>query len=264
MNAMLCVYRRCWPSQRDLMRTEKAAETDPVLGRFLDSYFSDKCYLDWGDDPAFFSAQYHLGDNRMASWGVCRRDVRAALVRGDYVVFFCGRADPNDRDHWEYFFVGVGTISRSVPRIKVWQEASLAPYRQFYNVLAEWTPAGWIQRETFYPYHRNWRERAASPYILFDPDKSAFDLRAPLHVASYTGTVPEVWRTDDPRIHELRDLLFTERGISRGLRTARRGYGHAKLNLAGSQATPRPGRPLPELRTALLDLVEAGRPPTAH
>jgi hypothetical protein len=224
---------------------------------FLDSYFKKDSYLDWGDDPSFFSAQHRLGDVNAASWGVCRRDVRSVLTAGEFVVFFCGQADLKNQDRWDYFFIGVGTVLKPLPRADIWQNASLTPYRAFYNVLAELNHGAWIQRETFHPYHPDWESRAESPYILFDPANSAFNLSTPLHVAIYTGSLPEMWRVDgSQKVRQLRQILLLDRGITgRGLRTARRGYGHAKLNLMKSSRGRRPGAPPLELRAALLELV---------
>lgn len=255
MNAYVCVYRRSCPSAKDFERTRLAGVKDPFVKRFLDIYYNDTSYFDWGDDPSFFAAHYRLGDVRLASWGVCRPDVRAVLNPGDFVVFFCGRAEPGTEGCWKYFFVGVGSVSRALSRTEVWQQSRFTPYRQFYNILAKATTSGWAQQETFHPYHAKWRARAQSPYILFEPSTSAFNLDSPLHVATYAGTVPETWDLQSPRVRELHDMLFIERGITRPLRTARYGHAHPKLNLGRYLNADRPGRPLPDLRTALLHLV---------
>jgi hypothetical protein len=88
MKAYACVYRQRRPTLAEMRRTREAAARDPLLRDFLDAYARGASYLDWGDDPAFFSAKQRLGDVRAASWGVCRRDVRAALCQGDFVAFF--------------------------------------------------------------------------------------------------------------------------------------------------------------------------------
>lgn len=51
-----------------LRRTQQAAKSDPHLAEFLRNY--DASVFDWGDDPAFYSAQHRFGDVRNASWGV--------------------------------------------------------------------------------------------------------------------------------------------------------------------------------------------------
>src|SRR5437762_1781235 len=132
MNAYVCVYRHRTPSRLEWKRTEATAVRDELLTTFLREY--DDGYFDWGDDPGFFAAQHRLGDARMASWGVCRRDVRIALREGDSVVFFC--ASQADRV-WRYYFVGVGVVATLVKRTDLWSERRFAPYRDFYNVLAK-------------------------------------------------------------------------------------------------------------------------------
>jgi len=44
------------------------------------------------------------------------RGITPPVLGEAMIVVSCGQVDPNDRDRWEYFFVGVGTVSRPVPR----------------------------------------------------------------------------------------------------------------------------------------------------
>jgi hypothetical protein len=251
MNAYLCTYRSRKPSPRQLRLTEAAAKRDPLLQAFLASY--NDSYYDWGDDPSFFAAQHLLGDVRKASWGVCRRDVRDSLGIGDVVFFFCAR---HVERAWHYHFVGFGTVRALVKRKALWTDAAYAPYRKFYNVLARLVGGRLVQSETFHDYHDNWSLRAKAPYVLFDVAQSSFNLRSPHHVGTWEkgASTPETWFTD-ARSTRIEHLLFVERGIRRRLRTAKSGFGHAKLNLLRAGRTTRPGRTLPELTQALNRLV---------
>ena len=249
-----CVYRRKLISRSDWQRTEDLAESDPNLKRFLREYLDS--FYDWGDDPAFFSGKTFEGNARYATWGVCRTDVRRKLSEGDLVVFFCGKQHPKSPHIWDYFFIGFGTVSETVDRRDIWTDRRYAPYRKFYNVLAELRNGVLVQKETFYPDHaKSWRERAAAPYILFEPSPrlTDFNLTNPLLVATFDGRhVPEPWNA---KAKALEKLLFRERGINRRLRTARSGFGHAKLNLLRAGRSRREGRSGEELRDALLELA---------
>lgn len=255
MNAYLCVYRRRVQSTTNRVKTEKAAFNDATLQAFLRCYSADDSYYDWGDDPSFFSAVHRLGDAQRATWGVCRRDVRSTVVRGDFVVFFCGREGSGVPKTWEYYYIGVGTVGVCLSRRDVWTNKEYLQYRHFYNLLAKPSESGMAQHETFHPYHKDWQARAKAPYIVFDPPQSAFNLVSPLLVSTYAGSVPDVWQLECPRVKALHDLVFVERKIARRLRTARTGFGHAKLNLLTHNGIVRSGRPPAALRSCLIDLV---------
>jgi hypothetical protein len=229
MNAYLCTYRRKTPSPLERRQTETAAKKDALLHAFLEGY--NNSYYDWGDDPSFFAAHHLLGDVHKASWGVCRPDVRDRLREDDLVVFFCGCQDKVEQV-WRYYFIGFGTVRSCVERPTLWKDPAYAPYRKFYNVIARYDSGHPVQNETFHQYHKDWERRAKAPYVLFDPVQSAFNLESPHHVATWKSNTatPEIWKSD-PRTKRIERLLFTERGISRRLRTGRSGYGHAKLNL---------------------------------
>jgi hypothetical protein len=251
MQVFACVYRHREPKPREWARTSEAARSDPLLRRFLDGY--PEHFYDWGDDPGFFAAEQRFGDVRRASWGVCRSDVRRRLEVRDAVVFFCGK---QRACQWTYHFVGVGVVARTLDRKDLWKEPELAPYRRFYNLLVQPTPGGFIQRERFHRWHKDWERRAAAPYVLFDPDASAFNLVDPHEVARFDGrSLPERWR-EDQRTRALEELLFRERKIARRLRTSLTGYGHSALNLVNDGRRSRPGRPPAELLAALRELVD--------
>jgi hypothetical protein len=188
--------------------------------------------LDWGDDPSFFAATERLGSPNSASWGVCRRDVRAVMQPGDYVVFFRGREQ--GAGEWHYFYVGVGTVGRCLSRHDLWTAEAGRPYREFFNVLARYTDGHLHQEESIYRFHDDWEARASAPYILFDPDATLFNLDNPLHVASYRveeGGV-ERWRAGDPRIERLRELVLPPEPTRRRLRSVNVQRSHPKMNLA--------------------------------
>jgi hypothetical protein len=253
VNAYLCVYCHKSRTGNEPELTREAAETDPLLGTFLDG--NDQSYYDWGDDPSFFAAQHLLGDVRKASWGVCRPDVRKALGTGDVVIFFCA-CQRQDEDVWRYHFVGFGTVLWPVhPRADLWTNPAYEAYRQFYNVLARLEGGHMVQSETFFPYHPDWEDRAEVPYVLFDGDSSCFNLTRPHCVATWDREhIPETWNSDC-RSAKIEDLLFVERGIQRRLRTSASGHPHPKLNLLRGGGAIRPGRALPELTRALRPLV---------
>ncbi|MHB8390769.1 MAG: hypothetical protein ACYDBH_14510 [Acidobacteriaceae bacterium] len=250
MNAYLCTYRQITPPRSALKKMELAAKQNSLLRRFLDGY--EGSFFDWGDDPSFFAAKHMLGDVRRATWGVCRRDVRSNLEKGDIVVFFCARQNKEKR-LWRYYFIGFGAV-REVVRCRelLWTSHVYAPYRKFYNVL---TASDGKQRETFYPFHKDWERRAEAPYVLFDAARSAFNLDSPHHVATWDSEANhEAWR-GDPRTSKIEQLLFVDRGIERRLRTSRTGYAHVKLNLLLDGKTIRPGLGLSDLTRALGQLV---------
>ena len=120
MKAYVCVYLHPVPHRREFLLTQQAAADHPMLQRYLDGYEREDCFYDWGDDPSFFCASEVLGSSNGATWGVCRRDVRAAVSRGDVIAFFCGREQPPG--YWQYFYVGVGTVGSLLDRERIWAQ----------------------------------------------------------------------------------------------------------------------------------------------
>jgi hypothetical protein len=248
MIAYVCVYRHFVPNSKDRAHAEASAASNPLLHAFLEGY--DRSYFDWGDDPGFFAAEQLLGNVRLASWGVCRSDVRGALKEGDFVVFFVGR-ESDDGSRWDYHWVGIGTIKRRVQdRRRIWTEASLKHYRGFLNLLV----ASDLSHHEFFPPHADWEKRIKSPYLLFDPDLSRFNLAAPLHVSTYTSKkgVPDRWKREDHLVRKLETLLFGNR--NRRLRTSPTCFGHAKLPLSGTDEE------MLNLRSELLRLFDSRGP----
>ena len=228
-----------------------AAVNNPSLDRFLQRYDEPDCFYDWGDDPSFFSATESLGDVRQASWGVCRRDVRARLISGDYIVFFCARAI--SAGLWHYFYIGVATLDRDVDHRTIWEDDRYKPYRTFFNVLARPGHAGLEHFETF-SLHDDWLRRAEAPYWLFDPVQSRFNLNTPAYVASFdrTRNAIEQWRDERDSVGEtVYALLFPASGRRLGLRATNLQISHPPINLSRQLPTTDLG----ELRLKLIDLV---------
>lgn len=207
--------------------------------------------LDWGDDPSFFAASTLLGDVRRATWGVCRRDVRACLSPGDFVVFVCARAD--NPPVWDYHFVGVATLGYRLTRDDVWSVHRYARYRDFLNIIARPRAGGGLkQHEWVHPFHADWLARCSAPYWLFDPDDTVLNLDSPILLATYRGQARsiETWHTHDGRVGELRSLLLRGAPETRGLRSVNAQQPHAKLNLKRGYTTD---SALSDLRKVLLE-----------
>lgn len=227
MTVFVATYRKFSPPARDVARTRANVKNSDILSRFLELYARPDVFLDWGDDPGFWSATTVFGDVRRASWGVCRRTLRASLSAGDVVVFFC--AAPKVAV-WDYHWIGFGTVKEVVSRADIWGSPDYAGYRTFLNVLAEPDGAGWAECESFFPKHKDWLQRLPN-YVLFDPapEASAFQIFGAPRVASYTDTVPEIW-DDSPVARGIEDLLF-ERRPERRLRTSTTGYAHTHMRI---------------------------------
>jgi hypothetical protein len=229
----VCVYRQYIPERRSLREcVERAAEADPQLQGLYDRLMAGDSVYDWGDDPSFFSAEYIQGSAENAAWGVCRPNVRQKIRANDVVVFFCARrAQIADPIH--YLFTGYGTAAKRVDdRRDLWRQPELEPFREHLNVLARPDAFGRLENvERFLPQHDNWKDRAKSPYILFDPKRSRFNMTNPTLVASAErGTKVETWY-ETPQAQEIRTALFEDLNVSRTLRTSAKGTSHPHINL---------------------------------
>lgn len=240
MKCYVCVYRQPKLDERKWKRTWNEAGDKRGLRKYLEQYRSGSegegaCYYDWGDDPSFFAAEEFLGDVNLAGWGVCRRDVRAKLDVGDIVVFFC--AQEGTEGTWEYYYVGLGTVSETIAHSLIWSSDKYRPYRDFYNILVD---AGRRQKEFIYGKHSDWCKRLKAPYILFDPSRkrTCFNLVNPVHVATYQsgepswrGNVIERWRLEDRTVQAIYDTI-PERSGGRRLRVANTRHPHQHQNLS--------------------------------
>lgn len=233
--AYVCVYRHFQPSPKAIRDTLTIAVTapDPLLSGFVHAYTEGTSYFDWGDDPSFFSAQHFHGSSAYAAWGVCRPNVRSKLKQGDVVIFFCARRRPQVKPTTDYFYIGVGTVGEVIPnRKEIWSKSKYKLYRSHYNVLAKYSRHGLEQHEVFHPTHENWMHRLASPYIVFSPTESRFNLRNPLHVGTSLQGKREIWHSrSDRRVARLEEILFKSLGIKRRLRTSPTGSAHPHINL---------------------------------
>lgn len=239
--AYLCVYRQVIPSRETLLvDAMMSAAKHEDLSHLLPLYETGSAY-DWGDDPSFFSAEFTQGSASHAGWGICRPNVRARLDRGDLVVFFCARR-AEEGAVTEYLFVGYGTIGKKiVDRQQIWTKPRLAPYRKHLNVLVRYDAAGVVERyERFEPGHPlDWDQRVKSPYLIFNPSLSQFNIADPLLVAvAAPGEKREKWLLDRrPKVRRLHNLFFKDLGLTRGLRTSVACFSHPPVNLGRLMAT---------------------------
>ena len=164
--------------------------------------------------------------------------MREKLCNGDFVIFFCAKA-LEDRT-WEYYYIGLGTVSETLDRRLIWSSEAYKPYRDFFNLLVDSRDA---QYEFIYDKHnKDWRRRADSPYILFDTSKNRthFNLANPLLVATYQledmpwkGDVIERWHLSDERVSAVYGEI-PKRSTGKKLRTGQtdQGYPHQFRNLS--------------------------------
>lgn len=258
----VCVYRQVLPTaKRAWDVVDDAATRNPDLAELLKRYRSQRSVYDWGDDPSFFSAEYHDGRPELAAWGVCRPNVRAKLYPHDIVLYFCARRLAGTGPT-EYFYAGVGTVGVRVEerRREVWSDNTLGELRRFrkhLNVLVTYDNRDQcVRHERFPPGHPvDWHERADSPYIVFDPARSKFNMKRPLRVAvAQPGAKNEIWISDGgTRIVELRAAVFDNLGVTRGLRTSYRGTAHPHINLTRKLAEA--GISAEEFRSRVIALV---------
>lgn len=258
----VCVYRQVLPNAtRAWDVVNDAATRYPDLAELLKRYRSERSVYDWGDDPSFFSAEYHDGRPELAAWGVCRPNVREKLYPGDIVLYFCARR-LICTGHTEYFYAGVGTVGVRIEdrRREVWSDSTsdeLRRFRNHLNVLVTYDNRDQcVRHERFPPGHPvDWHERADSPYIVFDPARSKFNMKRPLRVAvAQHGAKNEIWISDGgARIMELRAAVFDDLGVTRGLRTSYRGTAHPHINLTRKLAEA--GISADEFRSRVIALV---------
>ena len=237
--------------------TSVNAALNPALAKYLIQYKGS--FYDWGDDPAFFAADEFLGDVRGASWGVCRRDVRANLNHGDFVAFICAKEQESEPKVWDYYYVGVGAVGVLVrKRSQIWRNSYLRPYTQFFNLLAEPSLDSEMKhKELIHKFHDNWKDRISAPYIIFDDNENLthFNLMDPLQIATYTpGTGPfELWRSgESANVSNLERLLLADSGGTRRLRTSNKYMPHRHINLGRSKSVAE----LKKLHNCLVKLAQ--------
>lgn len=234
MQVFICVYRQPQVGGPILKKVQAAAVDNPLLQDFLAVYGQAACFYDWGDDPGFFAATRLMGNVNLASWGVCRRNVRKLLKPGDLVIYFCGRQSTASKHDWEYFYIGYGTVQRAVERQAIWEQEDLAHYRGFFNCLVKYDNGVQSHYEPFGEPHDDWAKRIEAGYFLFDPLQTDFNLTDPLLVAVYSDPKQprETWLLQDPLVRRLHSALFFDGLVDRGLRIPNkfRPHGHIALH----------------------------------
>lgn len=244
MNTFICVYRHTInPSCKKGVL--QIAKEDVLVKEFCNDYFKIDNVYDWGDDPAFFMAKKEFNDLAFATWGVCRRNVRAILNPGDIVIFFCVR---QELTWWDYYFIGFGTVRQTLmDRELIWNNHAYQRYQSFYNILVK----DGRQYEPFGKMHDDWEKRLKAPYIFFEINESLtkFNINTPLKVAIYDSKIAPLEKglvdTDDS-VKKLHNILFRKYcNVSRSLRTnnPQIAHPHIRLNVSSSE--------VPELRKDL-------------
>ena len=247
MNFYVCVYLQgVLEKANGLNKARKESANNKALKKYLDRYenrYKKRLYknkkgigrfYDWGDDPAFFAAEYFSNDINKATWGVCRPDVRNKLDEGDIVVFFCAQQQ-KDEATWKYYYIGLGTVGKVVhPREKIWKIQRYAEYKKFFNLVID---SKSCHLETINP-HEDWAHRLASPYIIFDPERTCFNVTNPLLVAIYSegddawkGKTLECWMLEDEFVNRIYKLVG-KRDSGARLRITNKYHPHKEMNLA--------------------------------
>jgi hypothetical protein len=222
VKAFIVVYLHSFQPKKVITQTLDRNKGNQLVEKYLKAFSHADSYLDWADDPSFFCVQEMLGDIRQSSWGVCRRDVRKQLQPSDLVVFFCGKRILQKPKEWRYYFIGFGTVKETLSREEIWENEKYSAYRDFYNILARPENGQLVQDEIIGMGHEDWRNRLTAPYIIFDsdPTRTYFCLEDPLEVAiKKEDKYFEEWNYSDPKVKELRYILFDQFGIKRNLRT---------------------------------------------
>jgi hypothetical protein len=226
---------------------------------------AEEWVYDRGDDPAFYSAE-RLGGP--LSWGICRRNVRNQLRRGDVVCYIGFEQRPAGV---LYRLVGHGTVERKVSQQAIWEDQGLEPFRAYLNVIIEPIDGGYRHRELHTGgNHDNWLWRLtdnrhglkekdfepfldpecqqafvpgqtrvagkvitiAANYLIFDHEAPATVLLAdpPVVAIKRRGEKVETW-FDDPLSSRLRDLTLGMVGPERTtLRLPRQKNPHVSLH----------------------------------
>ncbi|MGN6163302.1 MAG: hypothetical protein ACTHOF_02075 [Flavisolibacter sp.] len=250
MKVFICVYRHTIkPSyQKQVL---EIAKSEPLVNKFVYDYFQQGNVYDWGDDPAFFMANQEFNDPNLATWGVCRPEVRNQLEVGDLVIFFCGKQDVSRE--WAYYFIGFGTVKQTLTnREDIWQNDLYKRYRGFFNILVK----DGQQFEPFGKMHTDWLKRAQSPYVFFEEGEpfTSFNITNPLKVATCIPkeSLLEKWYSlSNSKVQQLENVLFNKYfQTNRRLRinNPQRAHVHIRYNLSEKEITL--------LRSDLLPLVQ--------
>ena len=224
----ICVYRHIEPSKKQWNELISAAQKTPSHQEFSNTYKDN--YYDWGDDPSFFAAKKYLGDEKFATWGVCRANVRKQLIKGDVVVFICGRQTGKN---WKYYYIGYGTVSLNLKnRLEIWKKDKYEAQRGFYNLLIDKRGA---QFEPFGGIHDNLCERVGAGYIFFETASNLtnFNFVNPLYIADCNPDqkLTETWKSNK-LVKDLENLLlkkYCKNGRSLRSTNVQRAHPHIRL-----------------------------------
>jgi hypothetical protein len=198
-NVFICVYRHLEPNKKKIREIKEASFKTPLLNTFLETYHNDNNFYDWGDDPSFFAAKNYLGDEKFATWGVCRANVRRQLKQDDIVIFICGK---EYNKCWDYYFIGYCTVSnKENDRLEIWKNEKYKDCRTFYNILID---KNGNHLEPFGGDHSDYDERIKAGYIFFEPDPKLTNLNfsSPVQIASCDPRLSplETWHSQNASV----------------------------------------------------------------
>jgi hypothetical protein len=166
-NVFICVYRHLEPNKKKIREIKEASFKTPLLNTFLETYHNDNNFYDWGDDPSFFAAKNYLGNEKFATWGVCRANVRRQLKQDDIVIFICGK---EYNKCWDYYFIGYYAYKYGYP----------TPVQKEINLLTS------SQLAIDYNYKKNNTKVQAA---IFLKKEGAYDFIAENQIEKITKTV---------------------------------------------------------------------------
>jgi hypothetical protein len=140
-------------------RTARRADPGQTARNFYKAVETDDFPYDVGDDPSFFAARYHCGP---VTWGVCRPDVRGAIDRDDWMVFFAAQRDAEDSAITRYRFVAALCVEEKLSQVALFAPSINRPYRDYLNLLIRPAGGGWEHYEPLFDqndrnnYHKDW------------------------------------------------------------------------------------------------------------
>jgi hypothetical protein len=213
------LYAAAYHSRRE-RQPDRPSETAAAL---YAAAASGEFPYDGGDDPSFFCARHHDGP---VTWGVCRADVRSAIQRGDWIVFFSLQQDK-----------GVGTtayrlaaalcVEEKITHTEIFGGTVSGRYSNYLNLLIRPSGRGWERFEPgLHPryWHDDWlwricrdrglhkddviaaseRHRAGQPlplpaarnYVVFSKSSAIIARNPPLIATHRKGLAAETWEPD--------------------------------------------------------------------
>jgi hypothetical protein len=229
------------------------ADPSQTAASFYATVKADDFPYDVGDDPSFFAASHHGGP---VTWGVCRPDVRQAICRGDWMVFFSAEKDTQDSAVTRYRFVAALCVEEKLSHMALFSPSINMPYRDYLNLLIRPNGTGWEHYEPLFGerdrnYHKDWLWRVSrtrrlrksdvdsagrqhfpgqalplplsESYVVFSESRKIIASH-PLLVATHKKPEPhEIWKNDEC-IQQIKRLVFKD--SSRMLRTSNRQQPH--------------------------------------